>query len=113
MLIAGPDLTPAPAQRDRENARLQAALASALAELAATRAELASLVVLAARAEEQRAAADARTGELMGEIGRLAQLVAQGNDRIAELLVIAQRKKGSARTATAYPIGGPRSGGAG
>ena len=46
-----------------ENARLRAALASALAELAATRTELAALVELATRAQQQRDAADARTSE--------------------------------------------------
>jgi len=47
------------------------------------------------------AASDARVTDLIVEVGRLADLVAQGNDRITELLAIAQRKKGSARKAPA------------
>ena len=83
-----------------ENGRLRAALAVAVAELAgtrselaATRTELAALVEFATRAQQQRDAADARTRELTAEVGRLAQLVAQGNDRVIQLLAIAQRKK--------------------
>jgi transposase len=45
----------------------------------------------------QLAQANARVGELTAEVGRLADMVARGNDRIAELLAIAQRKKGGAR----------------
>jgi transposase len=37
--------------------------------------------------------------ELTAEVGRLADLVAQGNDRITELLAIAQRKKGGSMRA--------------
>jgi hypothetical protein len=40
-----------------------------------------------------RAAADARIAELTAEIARLGQLVAESNERITELLAIAQRKK--------------------
>jgi hypothetical protein len=48
---------------------------------------------------EQLAAANARVSELTYEVGRLADLVAQGNDRIIELLAIAQRnKQGSKNT---------------
>ena len=46
---------------------------------------------------DQLAAANARVAELTTEVGRLADLVAQGNDRVIELLAIAQRKKGSTR----------------
>ena len=97
-------------ERDAETGRLRAALASALAELAATRselvatrAELAALVELATRAQQQRDAADARTSELTAEVGRLAQLVGQGNDRVTELLAIAQRKKRRDRTTPVKP----------
>lgn len=76
-----------------ENARLASENGRLLAELAAARDELASLLELARRAEEHRNAADARAGELTSEVGRLAGLVAQSNERIAELLAIAQRKK--------------------
>lgn len=89
-MVAGPSILD---ERDAENARLRAALASALAELAATRTELAALVELATRAQQQRDAADARTSELTAEVGRLAQLVGQANERVSELLAIAQRKK--------------------
>lgn len=96
-MVAAPQILD---ERDAETGRLRAALASALAELAATRselvatrAELAALVELATRAQQQRDAADARTSELTAEVGRLAQLVGQGNDRVTELLAIAQRKK--------------------
>ena len=41
----------------------------------------------------QLAEANARIAELTAEVGRLATLVAQGNERIGELLAIAQRKK--------------------
>ena len=44
--------------------------------------------------------ANARIAELTVEVGRLADLVARGNDRITELLAIAQRKKGTARGAS-------------
>jgi transposase len=41
----------------------------------------------------QLAEANARNAELIAEVGRLATLVALGNERISELLAIAQRKK--------------------
>jgi transposase len=47
---------------------------------------------------EQLAQSNARVAELTAEVGRLADLVARGNDRIIELLAIAQRKKGGARS---------------
>ncbi len=46
---------------------------------------------------DQLAAANARVAELTTEVGRLADLVAQGNDRTIELLAIAQRSKGGSR----------------
>jgi hypothetical protein len=46
------------------------------------------------------AASEARVAELTAEVGRLADLVARGNDRITELLAIAQRNKGSTRAST-------------
>lgn len=76
-----------------ENERLAAELTATRKELTAARSELASLLELARRAEDQRDAADARTSELTAEVGRLATLVAKGNERVAELLAIAQRKK--------------------
>jgi transposase len=45
----------------------------------------------------QLEAANARVAELTAEVGRLAELVAQSNDRITELLAIAQRKKGGGK----------------
>jgi len=45
------------------------------------------------RMRAQLAAAGTRISELTVEIGRLAQLVAESNDRITELLAVAQRKK--------------------
>jgi hypothetical protein len=39
----------------------------------------------------QLSSANARVAELTAEVGRLAELVAKGNDRIVELLAIAQR----------------------
>lgn len=53
----------------------------------------AELAALAARSEAQLAAANLRIAELTREVGRLAALVAEANDRIGELLVIANRKK--------------------
>jgi transposase len=47
------------------------------------------------------AEASARVAELTAEVGRLADLVARGNDRVTELLAIAQRKKGGSRKAPA------------
>ncbi len=48
----------------------------------------------------QLAEANARVAELTAEVGRLADLVAKSNDRITELLAIAQRKKGSSKKAS-------------
>ncbi len=48
-------------------------------------------------------AANAQITALTAEVGRLADLVAQGNDRITELLAIALRKKGGTRKTTAKP----------
>ena len=98
------DATPAEVARlEAENARLHGELAATRAELTAARIELASLVDLATRAEVQRDAADARTSELTAEVGRLAALVGQGNERIAELLAIAQRKKRGKRKTPPKP----------
>jgi transposase len=63
-------------------ARLEAALAKALAELAASR---------------------TLQQELLDRVTALAEQVAKGNDRIAELLAIAQRKKRPPRTTPAEP----------
>jgi transposase len=46
-----------------------------------------------ARLGQELAASNARVAELTREVGRLADLVARGNDRITELLAIAQRNK--------------------
>lgn len=48
---------------------------------------------------EQLAEANARVAELTAEVGRLADLVARSNDRITELLAIAQRKKSGSKGA--------------
>lgn len=65
----------------------------------------------------QLAEANARIAELTAEVGGLAKLVALGNERISELLAIAQRKKrnpkeGQAGTKKASKRG-PRSGSTG
>ena len=86
-----------------DNDRLVAELTASRTELTAARAELASLLELAQRAEQQRDAADVRTSELTVEIGRLAALVARGNERIAELLAIAMRKKRGKRKTPKKP----------
>jgi transposase len=80
-------MPPVPADpRDVENQRLKKALAEALAELTATRAELAAL-------REQAKVSDARIAELTAQVGRLTEVVAAGNDRIAELAAAANRKR--------------------
>ncbi len=85
--------------RDLENQRLKKALEMALAELAATRAELAAL-------REQAKASDARIAELTVQVARLTEVVASGNDRIAELAAAARRKRPPPpRTAPAPPAG--------
>jgi len=48
----------------------------------------------------QLAEANGRVAALTAEVGRLADLVAQGNDRILELFAIAQRKKRGLEKAT-------------
>ena len=50
--------------------------------------------------QRQLAAANAHIAELTAEVGKLADLVARGNDRIVELLAIAQRKKSGTRGAS-------------
>ena len=103
-----PDERPDEVERLRaENARLHAELAAARAELAAAREELASLLELARRAEEQRDAQAARTSELTAELGRLAELVARSNERVAELLAIALRKKRGSPTTPKPPAPPP------
>jgi chromosome segregation ATPase len=73
-------------ERTAENARLQEELRATREELAATRAELAWL-------RQASAEANARAAELSAQVGALGEAVAKGNERIAELLAIAQRKK--------------------
>jgi transposase len=51
----------------------------------------------------QLAEANARVTELTAEVSRLADMVARGNDRIAELLAIAQRKKGGSKKTSDKP----------
>jgi transposase len=68
-------------ERDAEIRQLRAQLSETLAELSATRAELAAI--------------RAQSHATSQQIGLLAEQVAKGNDRIAELLAIAQRKKRS------------------
>ena len=51
----------------------------------------------------QLAAAHAQVAELTNQVRRLADLVAKSNDRIAELLAIAQRKKRSGKAGTPKP----------
>jgi hypothetical protein len=46
------------------------------------------------------AVSEAHVAELTREVRRLATLVAQGNDRITELLAIAQRKKSGGKRST-------------
>jgi hypothetical protein len=73
-----------------ENAQLRQALASAQQRVATLQASLdVALTELAALREE----AQSTQRELLGQIAALAEQVAKGNDRIAELLAIAQRKK--------------------
>ena len=56
----------------------------------------------------QLAAANARVAELTAEVGRLADLVAKGNERIGELLAIAQRsRRGPRKDAPAKPPEAP------
>ena len=92
MTTAALHVDPALAESARlasENARLRAQLDAALEEIAVLRREIA-----AQRREmaTMRHDADTRAAELTAEIARLADLVAKGNDRIAELLAIAKRK---------------------
>ena len=57
---------------------------------------------------QQLATANARIAELTREVGRLATLIAQSNERVAELLAIAQRKKrGNERPAPKPPQAPP------
>ncbi len=74
------------AEKDAENARLRE-------ELGLLRNELAHLKPEFERMRGELAAANANTKELTVRIGELADAVAKGNDRIAELLAIVQRKK--------------------
>lgn len=55
----------------------------------------------------QHAAANARIAELTAEVGRLARAVAQGNERIGELLAIAQRKMRGTQRSTPVPAPQP------
>ena len=73
--------------RDVENQQLRRALSEALSELAASRAELSGL-------REQVMSSEARIAEMADMIGRLTEVVAAGNDRIAELAAAANRKRG-------------------
>lgn len=73
-----------------ENVRLRQALALAQQTVARLQESLdAALVELAALREESQAA----QRELVAKVSALSEQVASGNDRIAELLAIAQRKK--------------------
>jgi len=74
------------AEKDAENARLRE-------ELGRLRNEIAHLKPEFERIRGELAAANANTKELVAHIGELAEAVAKGNDRIAELLAIVQRKK--------------------
>jgi transposase len=92
-------------ERDAENARLRSALADSRAELAATRADLAAArsELAAARTEiglvrDQATTANTQLRELTTKVNELTDQVAKGNERIAELLVIAQRKKAKGNT---------------
>ena len=51
----------------------------------------------------QLAAARAQNDALTKEVGRLAELVARGNEQVAELLAIAQRKKRGKRKSSPTP----------
>ncbi len=53
------------------------------------------------------AAAEAHIGELTTQVGRLADAVAQGNERIAESLAIAQCKKRRGNKSAAKPPSPP------
>ena len=73
-------------EAQRGNARLEVALDAALAEFAALREE-----------------SEATRRELMDQIASLAEQVAKGNERIGELLAIAQRKKRKPRAEAPTP----------
>ena len=60
-----------------------------------------------ARLTAALAATHQRIGDLTTEVGRLADVVAQGNERIAELLAIAQRKKGGRKKSPPKPPSPP------
>jgi len=62
-----------------------------------------AVVLQFAAAREQLAAANAQIEALTKEIGRLAELVAKGNEQITELTAIAMRKKRGARKSPAKP----------
>jgi len=83
------DLRDLLAEKEAENARLRD-------ELACLRAELTRLL-------EQLTRANENTTELTARIGELTEAVAKANDRIAELLVIAQRKKARDRAKPKEP----------
>ena len=90
-------MPPVPADpRDVEIQRLRAALAEALAGLVATRAELVAL-------REQAKVSEQRIAELTAQVGRLTEVVAAGNDRIAELAAAANRKRKAATPPTPKP----------
>lgn len=71
------------AHKEAENARLRAELSALHRELTAVRTELAR--------------ANARSDDLLARLGELTEAVAKGNERVAELLAIAQRKKITAK----------------
>jgi len=61
-----------------------------------------------ARLQQELATSNARVAALTTEVGKLADLVAKGNDRITELLAIAQRnKRGPRRDAPVKPAEPP------
>ena len=94
-------------ERDAEIGRLRGALATAVAELSATRSELAAARTELARLVESAARADVLRSELSLEVGRLAVLVASSNDQIGALLAIAQRKKRRVPPPAPVPVPGP------
>ena len=59
----------------------------------ALRQENAELRTHLGRTQRQLDEANARIETLTREVGRLADLVARGNDRLVELLAVAQRKQ--------------------
>lgn len=93
MLVVAADPRTLLAERDAENSRLREELSRLRDELERLRGELVT--------------ANGNIAELTSRIGELAEAVAKGNDRIAELLVIAQRKKAKPKSKPKEPEAPP------